>query len=311
MGQGRFSVTILGANSALPANGRHPSAQYLEVYGGRYLLDCGEGTQLRLRQFRLKMQGIRAIFISHLHGDHYFGLGGLLNSMHLLGRKQKLTICSPKGLKELIDLQLKLGSGGFQYEVEYVELGAENEPGDMVQVYADKYISVQCFPLLHRIPCFGFLVKEHQKDRKYLPEVGAQYGVTLADIPAIKRGADFITKTGELIPNAVLTKDPPRTLSYAYCTDTLPLAETARFVQGVDWLYHEATFLEADADRARNTYHSTARQAAQVARDANAVHLLIGHYSARYDSLDALVNEARSVFPNTLPAEEGKSYTIG
>lgn len=265
---------------------------------------------MQLRRYRIKMQRIKIIFISHLHGDHYFGLPGLLNSLHLLGRKTPLHIFSPPGLKAIIDLQMAAGGGRLQYPITFTELTSPGEEKLPFTIYGDEKMQVEAFPLKHRIPCFGFLFRERQRELSYLPEQGAKYGVGIRDIPGIKKGHDFVTASGERITNTLLTKPPGPVRTYAYCTDTLPLKSTAKYVARADSLYHEATFMNVDAIRAKDTLHSTAKQAAEVALEAGADRLLIGHFSARYRELEPLLAEARSVFETTDLALEGCTFEI-
>lgn len=310
MASGQLTLTILGSNSALPAHNRNPTAQLLDNEGSYFLIDCGEGTQMQLRRYHVKMQRIRAVFISHLHGDHYYGLLGLMNSMHLLGRKTPLAIYAPSKLKQIMEMQLEAGGGSLQYTWEFHATDHVHKQGGLHTLREDAKMTVQAFPVKHRIPCVAYIFRQKPKPRTYLPEEGDKVGVKVVDIPGIKDGADFTTADGTVIPNAQLTADPPDPRSYAYCTDTLPLKSTVDFVKGVDCLYHEATFLEDDRQRATQTFHTTARQAAEVAMEAGAGRLFIGHFSARYDPLNPLLEEAREIFPNTELAEEGKVFKI-
>lgn len=310
MASGELTVTILGSNSALPAHDRHPTAQLLDCSGSYFLIDCGEGTQMQLRRFHVKMQRIKGIFISHLHGDHYFGLLGLMNSMHLLGRKSALAIYAPSQLKAIIDLQMEAGGGRLQFPLHFHSLDDVHVQTGRLDIYEDQRLKVSAFAVKHRIPCVGFRFDQKAKPRTYLPEQGEKYRVKVADIPRIKAGEDYVTEQGETIPNSRLTQDPPKPRSYAYCTDTLPLASTVDHVKGVDCLYHEATFLDNDAARAKQTFHSTARQAAEIALKADVRQLLIGHFSARYHDLSPLLEEAQVMFAATELAEEGKAFII-
>lgn len=304
----KFSITILGANSALPANGRNPTAQLINVNHQYYLVDCGEGTQLQLRKFGLKMQRIKVVFISHMHGDHYFGLIGLLNSLHLLGRKMPLTIIAPSELEEIINMQLRAGGGYLQYPIYFQSITLRE--GCAEPLYEDERIKVRAFPLKHRIPCAGFLFEEQPRERTYLPKEGAKRHVRVEDIPKLKKGMDVCLPDGIVIRVEEVTESPLPPRVYAYCTDTLPLDSTARFVEGVNCLYHEATFLETEKKRAKETFHSTAMQAAEVALKAGAKRLIIGHYSARYDEIDGHLFESKKVFSNTDLALEGKVFEI-
>ena len=306
----KFSVTILGSNSALPANGRYPTAQLLNVDSSYYLIDCGEGTQMQLRRYRLKMQRITAIFISHLHGDHYFGLLGLINSLHLLGRKQELTLVCPCLLKKIIELQLKASGGALQYKLNYIFTDSIHQKKEKQELYADKHIVVNGFPLKHRIDCSGFEFAETKSDFKYDPEKGGALGVKVAEIPRLKKGVDIERLDGTFISHLDVTSPPDPIRKYAYCTDTKALESTSVYSQGADTMYHEATFLKSEARRAKQTYHSTAERAAGVALKANVGQLLIGHFSARYKDLEPLLTEASEVFPNTALAIEGTEFEI-
>ena len=304
-----LSTTILGSNSALPAFGRHPTAQVLQCDQSTYLIDCGEGTQMQLRRYGVKFQRIKAIFISHLHGDHYFGLVGLLNSMNLLGRNMPLVIVGPSELQEIINIQQAVGRSGIDYDIEFVSTNHIDRKAKAL-IYANKQIRVEAFGLKHRIHCVGFRFEQQPKPRTYLPEMGNAYGVKIKDIPAIKRGEDFITAKGNVISNELITNAPPTPKSYAFCTDTLPLDSTVEHVANVDCLYHESTFLETEIKRAKSTFHTTAKQAAQIAASANVKQLLLGHFSARYQDLEPFNHEAKTVFENSELSLEGNTYFI-
>lgn len=304
----KFSTTILGSNSALPANGRHPTAQLLNVNNHYYLIDCGEGTQMQLRRYGMKMQRIEVVFISHMHGDHYFGLVGLLNSMHLLGRTRPLKIIAPAALEEIVRIQLDAAGGRIQYPIEFVVL--DIAPQEKQRVYEDAQIKVNAFLLKHRIPCHGFLFTEQERERSYLPDKGGPAGVKLQEIPKLKAGEDVQRPDGTVFRSKDYTEAPAPPRTYAYCTDTLPLEVTSEMVAGANCLYHEATFIEAERKRAKETFHSTAQQAAEVAQKAEVKALLIGHYSARYSELEVHLTEARSIFPKTYLTEEGAEFEI-
>jgi ribonuclease Z len=304
----KFSTTILGSNSALPANGRHPTAQLLNANNHYYLIDCGEGTQIQLRRFGLKMQRIEVVFISHMHGDHYFGLVGLLNSMHLLGRTRPLKIIAPKELEDIVRIQLDAAGGRIQYPIEFVKLDIKR--GERVRIHEDEQIQVDAFLLKHRIPCHGFIFTEQERDRSYLPEKGGPDGVMLQEIPRLKAGEDVVREDGTVFRAEDYTQLPEAPRSYAYCTDTLPLDSTISLAGGVNCMYHEATFLEAEKKRAKETFHSTAKQAAEIAQRAAVNTLLIGHYSARYTELDEHLVEARAIFPRTYLTKEGGEFEI-
>lgn len=303
-------MTILGSNSALPANNRYPTSQLLKLGENHYLIDCGEGTQMQLRRYRVKLQKLKVIFISHMHGDHYFGLPGLLNTLQLLGRTAPLVLFGPSDLKDILEMQFTAGGGRLQYTLDFRSIDHVFKTTSKIIIYEDKKLQVAAFPLKHRIPCSAFIFKEKQGLRTYLPEVGEKYGVGLQNIRAIKLGANFTDQFGQVIPNDELTLPAAPSRSYAYCTDTLPLAFTAEMVRGASCLYHESTFMESEADRAKQTFHSTAKQAAKLALEARVGKLLIGHFSARYDKLDEMLEEAKGEFQSTFLAREGEQIEI-
>ena len=299
-----FSLTILGANSAIPTASRYPTAQLLDVYQSFYLIDCGEGTQMQLRRNKIKLQRIGCIFISHLHGDHYFGLVGLLNTMQLLGRQKPLKLYGPPPLKDIIQLQLDEAGTNFTYELEFIPLSY----GKSELIHEDKFVKVYTIPLNHRIPCNGFLFEETKKNRKISKETIRDLEIPLSEIPAIKRGADYIDKDGVVYPNKSITDKPKRSCKYAFCSDTKYDESIIPLIRDVDILYHEATFLEDMKERAKKTFHSTAKEAATIAKKAEVFELLIGHFSARYNTIDQHLEEARTVFPNSKLAIEGKVF---
>lgn len=306
---GSFSVTILGSSAALPANNRNPTSQLLKADQSYYLIDCGEGTQSQMRRYHVKMQRIKVVFISHLHGDHYFGLLGLLNSMHLLGRQAPITIVCPKMLKEIIELQTLAGGGKLQFTINY-EFTDEVKGGDCPSVFEDSKIQVSAFRLKHRIPCCGFIFKQQEKPLTFDAQASKEYKVPIRQIPAIKAGADFIDENGNRVKNELLTHPSERPRTYAFCTDTLAREETIEHVRNVDCLYHETTFVGSETERAKATYHSTTYEAAEIARKAEVGQLIIGHFSARYPDLEVLRREASELFPNTLLAIEGTEIFI-
>ncbi|MGE0773015.1 MAG: ribonuclease Z [Cyclobacteriaceae bacterium] len=300
-----FKVTILGSNGALPAYDRLPTAQYLQVQNQHFLIDCGEGTQLQLMKYQLPYQKINHIFISHLHGDHYLGLMGLLFSMQLLGRKNELHIYGIKGLDEIITLQLRHSKSAFGYPVHFHKM--EYEAG---VIFENDQLSVTSLPLLHKVPCCGFLFSEKPKPR-HINKEKLSPGMRLQDIATLKMGRDVYDDHGKLLyRNEDYTLPPKKSLRYAYCSDTAYHEPLIELIKGVDLLYHEATFLEEHMDKAKETLHSTASQAATVASRAQVKQLLIGHYSARYRELDALWREANAVFPNTRLAKEGETIDL-
>ncbi len=301
----RFEVTTLGTGAALPARGRYPSAQLLNIHERLHLVDCGEGTQERLRQAEVNFNRIGTIFISHMHGDHYLGLMGLLSSMHLNGRLNELNVFGPPELREVIDVQLRASQTYLRYPLKVHSL--THDTG--VCAFADPYVEVITLKLKHRIPTTGFLFREKQQPRRLRRD-------RLVDIPhfarvAVKAGADLTLPDGTVIPNSDLTRDPPPARCYAYCSDTAYAPELVEHLSGVDMLYHEATFTDDMSDRAKETLHSTAKQAAMIAKAANAGILLLGHFSSRYKDNRVLLDEALPIFPNTLLAQEGRTFIIG
>lgn len=301
-----FRLTILGSNSALPTSNRYPTAQVLEVPGRCFLIDCGEGTQIQLRRNKFSFSKIRHIFISHLHGDHYFGLIGLLSTMNLLGVKGDVHIYSPSELKTLIQPQLDFIRGEMSIKPIFHPLNLRKPQ----LVFENRNIEVLSFPVKHSIPTLGFLFKEKQKPANIKKEMIKVHNIPLAKIKEIKSGADFETEDGEIVPNEKLTTPAKVPKSYAFCTDTAFHQPIAEIINGVDLLYHEATFLEELKDLAEKTLHSTARQAAQMAQLSGASKLLIGHFSSRFKNLDAFKKEAQEVFENTELAIEGKTYIL-
>ncbi|HEU4718012.1 MAG TPA: ribonuclease Z [Bacteroidia bacterium] len=300
-----FEVTILGCSSATPTSKRFPTAQLLNMAERFFLIDCGEGTQIQLRRYHIRFQRINHIFISHLHGDHYLGLMGLLSSFHLLGRKTKLNIYHPEGLKEIIDIQLNYSGTVFNYEIEW-----HVHPETDGIIFEDTLLTVETIKLDHRIPCRGFIFREKQRPFTLDREKTDKHRVPVALFAEIKKGNDITLEDGTVIPNKELTKGRPRPRSYAFCSDTRFSASVTRAVKGVDLLYHEATFLHEMIDRAEKTFHSTAKEAGITAKEAGVKQLLIGHYSVRYLDLRPLLEEAKSEFPETLLAEEGKKFSI-
>ncbi len=301
-----FELTILGSNSALPTSDRYPTAQVLNLPGRLFLIDCGEGTQIQLRRNKINFSKIKHIFISHLHGDHYYGLIGLISTINLLGLKSDIHIYAPSEIKNLLQPQLDFIKGGMIVNLVFHPLNFKKPQ----QIYADKRVEVISFPLNHSISTCGFLFRELTKQANIKKEMVLEYKIPIARIKEIKNGADFVTNDGEVIPFEKLTNSPPKPVSYAFCTDTafhLPIVDV---IKGVDLLYHEATFLEAMRDFAEKTLHSTTIDAANIAKMANAGKLLIGHFSARYNDIKLFEKEAKTVFENTEAAKEGKTYRV-
>jgi ribonuclease Z len=301
-----FTVTILGSSSALPAANRFPSAQLVSAHRRHYLVDCGEGAQLQLRRYGLPMLTINHLFISHLHGDHLFGIFGLLSTMSMLGRKTPLHIYAPHGLQQILDDHLRYFGGGMCYGVEVHVLSCEQQ----AIALEDKHITIRSFPLYHRVPTCGFLFCEKTPPRNIYKEVIARYNLPLSAIIAIKNGSDFTLPSGEVAPNEHLSYLPYAPRMYAYCSDTVACREVAQAVRGASALYHEATFADNMRDFAVELGHATALQAAQIAKEAGVKKLIIGHFSSRYKNVEALVDEARQVFSNTFAAEDGVSFSV-
>ncbi|MDD4921369.1 MAG: ribonuclease Z [Bacteroidales bacterium] len=302
----RFDLYILGCGSALPTRHHLPAAQILNVRDKLFMIDCGEGTQLQFRQTKLNYNKIYDIFISHLHGDHCFGIIGLISTMGMLGRTASLTIHAHPELEKLMRPQLDF----FCKDLAFPVLFSPFNPTKSEMIYEDRSVQVFTIPLKHRIPSSGFLFRERERERHILKEMIDFYKIPLKSIPAIKAGADFITKDGDTIPNVRLTLPPTPSKSYAYCSDTAYSEKIIPLIQGVDLLFHEATFGDSELDRAKKTMHSTASQAAGIASKANVKKLMIGHFSARYVNEKGLLNEACRIFPNTVLADEGMRIEI-
>jgi ribonuclease Z len=301
-----FRVTILGSSSALPTSERFPTAHLLNVNERFFLIDCGEGTQMQLRKNRIRLGKIHHIFISHLHGDHIFGIFGLLSSFSLFGREEPLHVFGPEGLEEMVLDHLKFFQNDLGFEIYFHRIQCRRP----ALIHSDKNITVHSLPMIHRISTCGFLFREQPRDRKILKEKITEYNIPVKDIPKIKLGTDFIMPDGTCIPNAELTLPPRAPRSYAFCSDTRPNMENVPLMEGVDLLYHEATFAQEDASLAHETYHSTARQAAEMAAGADVGKLLIGHFSSRYKDISILEAEAREIFPDTTAVNDGDRFEI-
>ena len=296
----KFELYILGCGSALPTTRHFPTSQVLNVRDKLYMIDCGEGAQLQFRKSRLKFSRLNHIFISHLHGDHCFGLWGLISTLNLLGRTAELHIYSPRGLEALLLPTLAFFNKQMTYRVLFHEFDTDKPS----LVYEDRSLTVTTIPLRHRIPCCGFLFAEKQGLNHIVREMVDFYKVPLFEMNRIKNGADYVTPEGEVVPNRLLTRPADPSRRYAYCSDTICLPEIAGQLHGVDLLFHEATFASDNLGRAKETYHTTAVQAAELARSAEVKKLLIGHFSARYEDESVLLEEAREIFPETLLASE-------
>lgn len=301
-----MKVTILGNNSALPAYGRYPTSQAVTIDGDVLLIDCGEATQIQMQRYGIKWRKLEHIFISHLHGDHYFGLPGLINSMGLLGRNLPLHLYAAKPLESILQQMIAVADTALPFEFHFHPL-QENESEVLVDNSKFKIIS---FPVEHRIPCHGFKVEKKSRGRKIILEKCREYAIPAYFYERLKRGEDYEQVHGFVVKNEWLTEDAPQTKKYAYCADTVFTESFLPYLQDVDTLYHESTYLEAETDRATLRFHSTAKQAATIALKANAKQLLLGHFSSRYKELDLFATEARTIFPNSYVAEEGMEFEV-
>ncbi|MHA4895038.1 ribonuclease Z [Pedobacter sp. PWIIR3] len=302
----KLEVTILGSSSATPVHNRNPTSQLLNCNEKFYLIDCGEGTQQQLIRFGFKANKIDYIFISHLHGDHYFGLIGLLSSLHLNGRIKPMKIFAPHALQEILALQFKHSETLLRYPIEFTAI----EANQSLVIYENADVTVETVILNHRIPCTGFKFSQKPRMRKLIVEKLEEDQVGIEYYPLLKRGADLDLPGGKTIFNKDYTTDPAQPKVYAYCSDTLVDERYFNSIRNCDLLYHEATFLQEMLERANQTHHTTALQAAQVAQVTKAKKLLIGHFSSRYKALLPLLEEAKSVFENTELALEGITYEI-
>ncbi len=302
----RFELTILGCNSAVPTANRFPSAQVLNIHEELYLIDCGEGTQMRMLQYNIRKNKIKAIFISHLHGDHVYGLIGLLNSYNLANRTTPLDIFSPIGLEEIINVHLKYSAHPFSYPVRFTVIDTTQS----LRIYEDESIIVDTIPLQHRVPTSGYLFREVPSQANIRPDKIAEYDIPFSQIPSIKSGADLLLEDGRRIPHTELTSpaSPPR--SFAYCSDTAYTESILDQIKGVDLLYHESTFMHDRLSLAEQTKHSTALQAGTIASKAAVGQLILGHYSSRYKDLNPLLEEATAVFPNSVLGVGGQIYQV-
>jgi ribonuclease Z len=302
----RFEVSILGSSSATPIFNRNPSAQLLNVNEHLFLIDCGEGTQLQLLRYGFKAQRIDHIFISHLHGDHYFGLIGLLSSLHLNGRTKPMNIFAPPELKEILEVQFKYSQTILRYPIVFYP----TQDHTSEQIFENKDMIVETIILDHRIPCTGFKFSQKKRSRKIIKEKVDALNIPVDYIPLIKNGLDYTDQRGTIHPAESLTVEADLPKSYAYCSDTICSWNYLEQINGVDTLYHEATFMHDMLERAQETFHTTALQAGEVAKKAGVKQLLIGHFSARYRDLIPLLDESRSVFTNTQLAIESQTFTL-
>lgn len=299
-----MNVTILGCYAATPRTFTNPTSQVLEINNRLFLIDCGEGTQVQLRKNKVKFSGINHIFISHLHGDHFYGLIGLISTFNLLNRNNPLTVYGPQGIKEIIKLQLKLSNSWPQYELNFVELTSKESE----VIFEDAKIIVKTIPLTHRVYTNGFLFQEKPKERKLNVAKVQEYEIETCYFQNIKNGKDITLEDGRIIPNLELTFDPPAPKSYAFCSDTMYEESIIPIINEVDILYHETTFLEKEELLAEKTMHTTAKQAALIAKKANVKQLILGHYSTRYESIDLFKKEASTIFENVLLADDGLTF---
>jgi ribonuclease Z len=301
-----FNITILGSSGAMPAYGRFPSAQLVEIQNRHFLIDCGEGTQMQLMRFQANLHRINHILISHLHGDHYLGLMGLLFTMHLLRRTTDLHLYSHSGLDEIITTQLRYSRSASNFKIIFHRLQKDVQE----IIYEDNILTIETIPLTHKIPCSGFLFREKTKPRRVNKDV-LPSGLLIKEVADLKKGFDVVDENGNILyTNESLTFPPRKSRSYAYCSDTAYNEQLIAQVKHVDMLYHEATFTFDDQAKAVETQHSTAAQAATVAVKAEVTKLLIGHFSARYKDLNPVLEEARNVFANCELAIEGLTFSI-
>jgi ribonuclease Z len=301
-----FEVTILGSNSAIAQHGRYPTAQVVRLGSQLFLVDCGEGTQYRILQNEIKWFKINDIFISHLHGDHYYGLIGLITTYNLLKRKDKLYIYAPSILKEIIELHLKASHTTLNYELEFI---ATNDDA-LHKIYENSVCEIYSFPLTHKIATTGFLFKEKTFLRRLDIEKITKLDINNQKYKLLQQGLDIEDEYGNFYKNEDLTFDAKPARSYAFCSDTMYDEKIIEYIRGVDFLYHEATFMEDAKQRATETKHSTAIDAANIALKAQVKKMIVGHFSSRYADLQPLLNQAKTIFENTELAEEGKTFVL-
>lgn len=302
-----LSLTILGCHSATPRANAFPTSQYLEINNRHFLIDCGEGTQRQMRKYKVGFTKINHIFISHLHGDHFYGLVGLLSTYGILGREKELHIYGPKGIKKVTLLQLKISESHAKYPMIFHELSSKESE----LIFEDDKVSVRTIPLKHRVYTNGYLFTEKEKPLKlHIDNINNYDEIDRADFNNIKAGKDVVLSTGEIIPNAELTLPPKKALSFAFCSDTVYKPNIIPIIKNADLLYHEATFLADKQELAKKTKHSTSKEAAQIAKDANVGQLVVGHYSGRYKNIDLFKEEAKEIFENSELAIPGKVFTI-
>ena len=302
----KFEINILGCGSALPTTRHFSSSQVVNIREKLFMIDCGEGAQLQLRRSKLKFTRLNHIFISHLHGDHCFGLMGLISTFGLLGRTAQLHIYAHADLEKLLQPQLDFFCKGMTYEVVFHNI----DPTQAAVIYEDRSVTVTTIPLRHRIPSCGFLFQEKKTPNHIIRDMIDFYRIPVSQLNKIKNGEDYITEEGVVVPNNRLTTPSAAPRSYAYCSDTLYLKSIIPQIKGADLLFHEATFMSSDDARAKETFHSTAFQAAQIAKEAEVKQLVIGHFSARYEDENLLLKESQTVFPQTILAKENLRINI-
>lgn len=299
-----MKLTILGCYAATPRTITNPTSQVLEIRNRMFLIDCGEGTQVQLRKNKIKFSKINHIFISHLHGDHFFGLIGTISTFALLGRTTDLHVYGPKGVKEIITLQLRLSNSWTTYNLFFHEL----ESNQSEVIFEDNKVVVKTIPLKHRVYTNGFLFQEKPGERKLNIDAVQQYDIHTAYYQKIKNGGDITLDDGTVIENEKVSFDPIPPMSYAFCSDTVYNEDIIPIIENVDVLYHESTFLQSEEALAQKTLHSTAKEAATIALKANVKQLVLGHYSTRYEGIERFKEEAETVFPNVLSGDDGRSF---
>lgn len=299
-------ITILGSGSALPTKNNFHASQVLEMRGKSYMIDCGEGTQIKIRQYKVNIARLDNIFVSHLHSDHCIGIVGLISTLAMLGRKNTLTIHAHKDLEAIMSPMINYFTDDDSFKVIFNPIN----PSKKVMIYEDKGLTVTTIPLKHRVPSCGFLFEERQRERHLIKSMIEAFEIPLKDLKSIKKGADFIDKNGFLVKNERLTTPADKPRKYAYISDTLYTEKIISQIEGVDCLYHEATFLEQDRERAKETFHTTALQAATIAQKANVEKLILGHYSARYKDHEPFIKEAKKIFDNTILAKDGLRFEL-
>ena len=301
-----FSLTTLGTASALPTVNRYPSAHVLNVHGRLFLIDCGEACQIQLRRYNIPFNKIEEIFISHIHGDHVFGIFGLLSTFSMLGRTKELRIFAPEGFGEILGFYMRVFGEGVKYNIAHIVLNAK-EP---TLIHETKSVRVYAFRLNHRIDTYGFLFREKTPPRNIYKDKIEEVALTRYEIARLKEGEDIIRRDGSVLESDKYTYQPYISRSFAYCCDTAPFAALSEYVKGVDMLYLEATFMEDMSEMAHDTYHSTAAQSARCALDAGVERLIIGHFSSRYKSVTPLLAQAKEIFPETYFAQEGIKFEV-